>query len=378
LNYKMKNFKFVFIIISTIVLIFVLSFSSFAFDETAYETFDDSGAYEVFDSLDEETKEILSDLGIEDINAESVFKISPKRIVEEIIKIVSGKLAEPIKLFFTLSLILIIESVFKSVSNEEKNSISEIIFILLISTAAAVPSYEVITFAASFLLTASDFLISFIPVYAFLLSSSGNITQALNFNTLLYGASQLIISVSKNILIPVMGVLMSLNIASSVNPILPLNKITGTFKKVVTVTLTLISTLFIGFLSFKGSVAASVDALTVRSIRTVSGSVIPFIGSSLADAYSSVLGSLKLINNCFGFLGIITVCVLTLPVIIELLLYYFSLHLASVTGEMLGCESSKILEGMAGVISIVNVIVIFVSVIFTVSIGIVLKAGGSV
>lgn len=365
--------KIVLLIFFTALIFFSFSLYSFAVDEISDDYVSDSGAYEVFDNIDESTKDILSDLGIEEFNTEQVFKISPKRIISEIIKIISNKIISPVKLCLTLITVLIIQSAVKSFSNDENKSVSDIVFILLLSTAAAVPAYNSITLAASHLLTVSNFMISFVPVYAVLLSSSGNFSQALNFNSLLFAASELIVSFSENYILPITGIMMSLNIASSVNPVLKLDSLIGIIKKAVTIILTFISTLFIGFLSLKGSIASSVDALTVRSIRTVSGSVIPFIGSSLADAYSSVLGSLKLINNCFGFLGILVLCAINLPVIIELLLYYFSFKIASMVGEILNCEQSKILDGIAGIVSITNITVVFVSVIFTVSTGLMLK-----
>ncbi|MBO4339174.1 MAG: hypothetical protein J5877_04575 [Clostridia bacterium] len=369
----MKAIKGLIILLTVAVLSIVFCIPACAEKDEEYSVLDEAGAFEVFDSLDEETKEMLGDLGIDEISSEDVFKVSPKKIITCLLNVISGKLSVVLKLFFNLAVILIIQSVTKSLSNDDKNQIADITFTLLLTTAAAVPAFKAVTLACSQIMTCSSFMLSFIPVYVLLLSSSGNITSAINFNTLLFSASQFIVHISRDALLPLSGVLMSVNIASAINPVLPLNSVTSTLKKAVTVILTFISTLFIGFLSFKGTIASSVDALTVRSIRTVSGSLIPFIGSSVADAYSSVLGSLKLINNCFGFLGILTVCIIVLPVIIELLMYWLAFHFASMTAEMLNCESKKLLLNIADIISIINIIVLFVSILFTVSIGIMLK-----
>ena len=370
----MKAVKLLSTISATIILIIIFTISCSAQEEQEYYVLDESGAYELFDSLDSETKEMLSDFGIEELSADQIFQVSPKRVITSIINIVSGKLFDVLKLLVCLSVILVFQSVAQSITNEEKSNIQSIAFTLLITTALTTSAYKALTLACSQIVTCSDFMLSFIPVYTVLLSSCGNISAAVNFNTLLFSASQFIAAFFKTALMPLMGVLMSINIASAINPALPLSSITGALKKIVTVILTFISTVFIGFLSFKGTIASSVDALTVRSIRTVSGSLIPFIGSSVADAYSSVLGSLKLINNCFGFLGILTVFIIVMPVIIELLMYYIVFHFASVTAQMLKCESSKLLENTANVISVITVFVVFVSILFIVSIGIMLKA----
>lgn len=370
----MKKFKFILTVISVIIILLSFAVPAFAFDENENTLFEESGATNLFESLDENTKDALNDIGIDELTTEKIFQVSPKRIVSAILDTVSMNFSKALKLFFNLIVILVFQSVIQSIYNEENSKISQIVFTLLLTTAATVPAYEAITLAASQILTSAGFMLSFIPVYSFLLSSCGNITQAVNFNTLLFTASQLIVQISGTFFIPVSGVLMSINIASAINPVLPLDSITGAIKKSITIILTLISTVFIGFLSFKGTIASDVDALTVRSIRTVSGSVIPFIGSSVADAYASVLGSLKLINSCFGFFGIIVIVLLNLPVITELLLYYLSFHFASVTAQMLKNDSSKLLDSIAGVISIINTIVIFVSILLTVSVGIMLKA----
>ena len=65
---------------------------------------------------------------------------------------------------------------------------------------------------------------------------------------------------------------------------------------------------------------------------------------------------------------------MNLPVIIELLLYIFSFRIAAMIGEMLGCENSKILNSIADILAIANTVVLIVTVVFTVSTGLMLKA----
>ena len=369
--YEMKKTAAILLICFLLLTCFSLNCS--AFNENENEIISESGADELFDELDDETKELLNELGIYESSTEEILEVSPERLVKELIKIIGLKMNGPMKLFMSLLIIMICESVTKSISNEKQSSFSDAIFIILITTASASHAINIINLSASHLMTCGSFMISFIPVYAFMISSSGSVTQALNFDTLLFSASELIITFSQKILLPVSGILISLNISSSVNPVLKTESLISSVKKTITVVITFISTLFIGFLSFRGSVASSVDALTVRSIRTVSGAVIPFIGSTLADSYASFLGSIQLIKNSFGFLGILIICAITMPVIVELLFYYFAFNFAGVCGKMLNCESSKITEGLAGIISIINTILVFSSLIFVISIGIMLK-----
>ena len=369
----MKKSKVIITIVSVLILLFLAVLPVYALDETTDSIIEESGANNLFESLDDNTKELLNEFGIDSVNTEQIFKVSPEKVVSSIINVISLNFSKVFKLFFNLLAILVFESVAQSIVNDEKSKLADITFTLLITTAATVPAINVITLASSHIITSAGFMISFIPVYAFLLSASGNITQAVSFNTILFTASQFILQFCQTVMMPLTGILISINIASAINPVLPLDSITKAVKKTVIILLTFVSTVFIGFLSLKGTIASDVDALTVRSIRTVSGAVIPFIGSSVADAYSSVLGSLKIINSSFGFMGIIIIFIINAPIIIELLMYFFTFYFASIVAQMLKCESSKLLENIASVLSVINTIVVFVSIVFTVSVGIMLK-----
>ena len=372
----MKTKDIIFLILTIIVLFLVLNITSFAAENDIVDSaLESSGANELFDSLDDETKQALSTVGIDELNLEEIYSVSPKRIITLIIEIFKGRFTEPLKLFFLLVIILFFESVTEGILNTNKDDFRSIIFTLLICSVTVVHIIECISLACSNLLLTSDFMIAFIPVYVFLLSSSGRITQALNFNTLIFGLGELIINLSKSILLPIMSVFVSINIACCVNPVMPIKSVAESIKKVITLCLTLISTVFVGILSVKGNIASSIDAVTLRSIKTLSGAAIPIIGSSMGDAYASIAGSMGLISNSVGFLGILIIAVINLPVIIELFLWYMCLNLSSIVGEALGSSSAKLLKSLSGAVSVINIILVLTSAVFIISTGIVIKAG---
>jgi len=371
----MKNNKLFAVIVFVVVIINLFSIESFAENEETGDYFsEDSGAYTLIENLDDETRDILSSLGIDEVDFEQIYQVSPQRIITVFLNILKGKIFSPLKLLLIIIVIEIFQSVCESAVSEKNKQIFNAVFTLLILTAAVVPVINLISDACSNILLTNEFMISFIPVYAVLLSSTGNFTQAINFNTALFSASQFIVSFVKTYLLPLMSVYLCINIASVINPVVKLKNTSSVIKKTVTVILSCASVIFIGFLSVKGSIASNIDAVAIRGIRTVTGAFIPYIGSSLADAYASLAGSLSLINKSVGFLGIIIIFIMNIPIISELFLYYLSLHIGYIVGDMLGNENSKSLDLLADVLSLINIIVIFTMVVFIVSIGIVIKA----
>ena len=108
----------------------------------------------------------------------------------------------------------------------------------------------------------------------------------------------------------------------------------------------------------------------------VSGTL-PVVGSTLSEAYTSVLGSMGLIQNAVGVFGIVVIVLMHLPVILELLLWYLALMFAAAIGGMLGqTQIKKLLEGIAATVSLVNIFVIFNGFLLVISTGVILQFKG--
>ena len=361
------------VIITALLLIPFFSFISYSAEYDIEEKIlEESNAKSIFDYLDGESTVILNSFGIDGLNLSEIYSVTPLKLITNIINIFKGKLKKPLKLFFILVFIITFQAITSSFTceNEEKGELFFQIFILIISI---VPCVEIFNIAYSQIYLISDFMIAYVPVYATLLSIAGKFTQSVNFNITVFSLSEIIVSVSKNYLVPVINTLFCFNIASAINPVMPLKNVSKLIKKVLTVALTLISTVFTGVLTIKNIIGANIDAITVKSVKTLSGSFIPIIGSSLGDSLSSVIGSINIINNSIGFLGILILIAIGLPVITELFLWYLCFYVSSVIADSFGFKSSAVLLSISEILSIVNIIVIFVLLVFIISTGIMLS-----
>ena len=168
-----------------------------------------------------------------------------------------------------------------------------------------------------------------------------------------------------------------LHIVSSLHEKYTFDAIAAFLKRAVCIVLGFGSTIFTGLLSIKGALAASGDSVTVRGVKMLVSGTLPVVGSTLSEAYTSVLGSMGLIQNAVGVFGIVVIVLMHLPVILELLLWYLTLMFAAAIGGMLGqTQIKKLLEGIAATVSLVNIFVIFNGFLLVISTGVILQFKG--
>ena len=65
-------------------------------------------------------------------------------------------------------------------------------------------------------------------------------------------------------------------------------------------------TIFTGLLSIQSVVGSSADTLTSKTAKYVISNCVPVVGGAVSDAYSTVKGSLSLLKNGIGGVGIAT------------------------------------------------------------------------
>lgn len=236
------------------------------------------------------------------------------------------------------------------------------------------PVSESLVQAFSAMELSSNFLLAYIPAFAGVISMSGKPLSSAAYSSVMIGLSNLLAQCNVKVFLPVVQVFFSLNIASSVQPKYAFNSLVAFFKKAVTVLLGFSATIFTGLLAIKGSLASAGDSVAVRGVKMLVGSAVPVVGSALSDAYTSVLGSITLIQNAVGIFGIVVFALMHVPVILDLLLWYLALSFTASVSEALGQkQAATLLNGIASTVSLVNTLVIFTAFILIISTGIMLN-----
>lgn len=373
-----RKLKWIFVPVFIVFLLYMFTYTCFAEDSSESGVTEQAQAVfsELLSSLEEETKEALSEIGIDDADYTQLLSLSPKRVVDAILELITGKMSEKLKAVGFVCALLVLNAVLDGFAQpgSTMHSVFSVFTTLLIVVSLLLPVSESLVQAFSAMELSSNFLLAYIPAFAGVISMSGKPLSSAAYSSVMIGLSNLLAQCNVKVFLPVVQVFFSLNIASSVQPKYAFNSLVAFFKKAVTVLLGFSATIFTGLLAIKGSLASAGDSVAVRGVKMLVGSAVPVVGSALSDAYTSVLGSITLIQNAVGIFGIVVFALMHVPVILDLLLWYLALSFTASVSEALGQkQAATLLNGIASTVSLVNTLVIFTAFILIISTGIMLN-----
>lgn len=365
----MKKFV-VIIIIFTFMNIFCLSAHA---EGITADSFDFS---EIYEKIDAQTDELLGEIGINDSDFNDILELSPRKVIDLIIELIKGKWKIPFKTVGMVSCICVISSFVNTlnVSGIKNESLFSFFEASIVMLSVILPLSDVLSVAVSAMRLLSDFMLTYIPIFTGVISASGMSLSAFSYNAVMLSFSQICSRVSADLIIPSVFLFTLVSVFSASSPNVRVDDIISVVKKTVTVTLSLIASVFTGVLAIRSNIALAADSVAVKGIKLLSGSVIPIVGGAVGDAFSSVLGSFSLIKNTVGAFGVIVILLTVLPSVMSLLLWYLSLSLCSVICNFTGSNTTAaILKNISSCVSLVNAILIFFATVFVISTGIMLN-----
>ena len=359
--------RFIVTAVVSICLILFLNINTYALDYS-----------NLWELVDKQTIEYLEEIGINELSFDELFNVTPTRIIEYIINLTFDKSYSIIPNIIKIIAIIIIFSIGLSFLKETNNltNLVSIITILIILSLIIEPISRILTDAISGIKTSTIFINSYLPIMTSIIVATKNPTLAVTYNSFSLFLSSLISNFANIILIPVIGGLLSFNIISSISFENYKSKIFKSIRKFIIIILSLFSTVFTGVLTTQSILSYSSDSIVMKGIKFVSGTFVPIVGANVGDAISSVLSSFVLMKNTFGIFIIIVILLINLPVIVEMLVFYFILEFLSIIASMLGQDSlSEMFDSISSIISILNIIMFFVTFLLVISTGIIIVMG---
>lgn len=343
----------------------------------------ESGIFEeekLYESVPEQVKELLQKLGIDKIDFDSVFNVGADDIIKLLGNLLTGTIESPLKATVRLIAIIILIAVCESFMPDgaKINSVINLAGVLFCVISIINPISTVIKFAVASVTVSEKFMLVLLPVLTAVVSASGNPTLALSFQSIAFAAAQIISAVATKAIVPIIGVILALDISSSLMPKFSLTGITEIIKKSVTFILSFSATLFVSFLGLKAGLANTADTLATKGIKLVISSAVPIVGGALSEAYSGVLGNIMLAKSTIGVFGLCSIALIVLPSCIQLVFWIFSLKLSAGIAEMFELKGIvSLLKSVSSSLVLLNVVIVFVAVLFIISISLILilKAG---
>ena len=372
----MKKIITIFIISISLVIISTVAVNA---EENADESsflYDLSGIY---NSLSDEAKQSLKDIGAASADPNALSEISFNSIVAEILDLAGENVSSPLKGLISITALLLLSSIlsaYKSTLNSDISTALNITTTLCITCAVAVPAISVINNTASVISTASNLMIAYIPIMVVIMATSGHAVSGASYYSMMLAAGEGVGQLSSKVIVPLLNMFLGLSITSSVSPDINLSGFINMFSKAIKWILGFGMTIFTAVLALKQLITSSLDDVSTRAVRFTLNSFIPIVGSALSDAYKTVLGSVGLLKSGVGFFVILSVAVVFLPVILQSIMWIFTLWIGKSTAEVLGLsQPAKLLEAINVVFSTMLAILLCIMSIYIISTAIVLIAG---
>lgn len=380
----MRRLKKILLIICILPAVMgLICFSALAEDESDIysEQYKSSGLEEISDTLPDESGKVLNEL-MDLKNPETLKNLTAARIMTSLITMLRGKTKAPLASVAGIIAVIIISALVQAIGgNINRESLKEVfgvVAVLTVATAVILPIVKVVITATSAVAVCGSFMLAFIPVYAGILIAMGKPASAAGMNTVVFAATQIIVSLCKTVVAPIIGMQLALSVASSVTPAINIKGLTETIKRAATVLMVLMLTVFTGMLSIQTAIGAAADNMANRTARFVVGSFVPVVGANISEGMLMLQSSLSMLKASSGIYAVIAMTVILLPAAVEIILWQCVVRAAYTVSDVFSMPViSALLHAVAGTLSLILAVVLMCALIFIISVTVVSAAAGS-
>lgn len=133
-----------------------------------------------------------------------------------------------------------------------------------------------------------------------------------------------------------------------------LKRISATLKWGVTLLLTTVLLVFVGYLTVSGVISGTADAATIKAAKFTVSSVVPVVGSILSDAAETVLAGAGILRNAVGVFGMLTVLGMCVAPFLYLGVHYLTYKAAAaLTATVSGGRVAGLIDNIGGAFGLV-------------------------
>ncbi|MDD5952891.1 MAG: stage III sporulation protein AE [Oscillospiraceae bacterium] len=342
---------------------------------------EESGAKELPDRLPEETREGLSEIGVDSVDLEQVGAVDAGDILSSIVRSITEKLPSILTAFFSMIavmlLLALVNSMKLSLGEQPVGGVIHLVGMLCVIGIVLTPVVTCITEAATVISGGAYFMLGCIPVLVGFLFAAGQVSAGTSFSALLLALCNVVSFAASHFIVPVLHIFLGFSLVSSLSPNLNLNGICKSFYAVLKWILGFAMTIFSGLLTMQGLLGSAVDVTTNKSVKFVVSSFVPIVGTALGEAFGTVHSCAKALKSGVGAFGILAIGFLFLPILLQCVLWMLSLSVGAGIGDVFDLrELSALLRSIAKVISMLVAILLCCVVMLVVSLEIIMMTGG--
>jgi len=367
----------------SLVMLFVFSLcaAGASTDEYISEQIEAAGADELFSSLSQETKELFEKIGIDSVDYEQIINISPSTLLNLFVSLFKSNLRLPLGILALVGGVMLVSAIIQSFTDGLQERKSADIFNLVsgfvIGISIVIPIGQCISEVSTAIQLSATFMTAFIPVFVAVIIAAGKPLTALSFNGMVFSLAEVIMYISKNIILPIVSGFLGLSLVGSFSVGIKVDNVISFSKRCVTVVMGFMSTVFVGLICMKGFVSTAADTVSTKASKFLLGNFLPVVGGAMGEAMSTVRVCLGLVKNSIGAFGMIGIMLIYVPVIISLLSWQFVLLVSKNLGEMLGVGSVvSVIKAISSTLSLLLAMLVFSTFLLVISISVILMVRG--
>ncbi len=218
------------------------------------------------------------------------------------------------------------------------------------------------------------FIKAAVPIYVSTVASSGHITMSAGINSTFLLLIQICSELIYKILLPLTYWSFLLSIVNCASNKIQITKIIALTKQTINWILGFSMTFFVGALSLSGLKSASIDKLSIKTVKYAMGSFVPVIGRLLSDTVDTVVSTTAHLRNSIGIVSVIAIIMLCVYPILKLIVITWLYRLAAgIIEPVSDIRLSSIISSCASVIQLMTTMLLTISIVMILAFGIIIS-----
>lgn len=369
-----------------IILIFIMLFFSiivysegdgldFELDTNKLDEFTNNLVKENDLNLDFTVKDIVKKM----VSGEKI--IDNELLKEKIVDIFMKEIKIALSLLSKILIITIISSVLNNFQNSfEDSSISELsnIIVYMIVAMLVIASFnEIIAVAKSSINNMITFMQLLLPLLLTFLAITGGPNAKIIFHPMIISTVNIIGIMIKNFIFPLIYFSFIIGVLSNISDRIQLKNLTDLSRKIIIFTITGFFTIFIGLLTIYG-ISNKMDGISIRTAKFAIDSAVPIVGKFLSDSVDAVIGSINILKNGIGIVGLIVLGFIILLPMIKLGVVLLAYNLTSAIIEPIAPKNIvKFFEDVSKSFTLILISTMSLGIMFFITITIIVEAGNN-
>lgn len=288
-----------------------------------------------------------------------------------------------LKACITVLFVIILMAIIKGIELEKDSTVSKVtslVGFLVITTIVLSSYFEIVKMFTNTVMLLTQIMEVVAPFMLAILIATGEIVTSGIIGPVLLFVTSLIGATVSYIILPLLSASLVFKIISNMSEGLKVEKLSNIFSSTAMWTIGVIFTLFLGIMGLEGSLATSIDEVTVKTTQAAVSNLIPVVGKFVSDSLEVVMGASEIIGKTVGIIGIVVMIIAAIIPIIKIIIHSFMYFVLSGIAELLNTDNkiAELCSAMSKQYKTILGIMLGVMVTFVIGIGIVINLLGKV